>query len=406
MASVFKRGGRFYVKVRGSNGKTIRRVTTARTKGEALALGRELEQKVERQRMGLDPLPTLAAPTLGQICEWWLRKHCPPSAKDGERLRLGKHILAHPIAKKRLSDLRPFDLDDRFLAMEAHGAAPASVNKLRSILSAVINKATASGVWSGGNPLDKVPARAVPRRAYVVLKAGDVQRVLAEVPDEWRGEFAVAIYTGMRKGEILGLAKRDVDLEAMTIMVARSYSDGETTKGRRAEAIPIAPELAPYLATALESPGPWLFPGRNGKPRTKEADPHKILRTALGRAGFVTGWHHTCRRCTRRGIRNGYIDQDPTVTRCPTCAMQLWVSPVPVKMRFHDLRHSTATILLSAGYAPQQVARLLRHASVKTTVDIYSHLDVEAVRPILAGLAFEGPKQGPTRVQARIGRRY
>jgi integrase len=58
--------------------------------------------------------------------------------------------------------------------------------------------------------------------------------------------FATAVYTGLRKGELLGLRKSEVDLANRLIIVSRSY-DRESTKGGRAEAIPIAAELVPYL---------------------------------------------------------------------------------------------------------------------------------------------------------------
>jgi integrase-like protein len=57
-----------------------------------------------------------------------------------------------------------------------------------------------------------------------------------------RPVFAAALYTGLRKGELFGLRKSDVDLEHRTITVRRSY-DRPTTKGGHADAIPIAETL-------------------------------------------------------------------------------------------------------------------------------------------------------------------
>ena len=74
--------------------------------------------------------------------------------------------------------------------------------------------------------------------------------MLANVPDRWRCLFAAALYTGMRKGELLGLRKEDVDLGARLITIRRSH-DRDTTKGGHADAVPIAAELAPYLEVAM-----------------------------------------------------------------------------------------------------------------------------------------------------------
>ena len=64
-------------------------------------------------------------------------------------------------------------------------------------------------------------------------------------------------------------------------------------------------------------------------------------------------------------------------------------------MRFHDLRHTTATLLLRAGVDAHRVQRLLRHRDVRTTTGIYGHLDVEDLRAAVATL----PELGPNWVQ-------
>src|SRR5882724_11670048 len=60
-------------------------------------------------------------------------------------------------------------------------------------------------------------------------------------------------------------------------------------------------------------------------------------------------------------------------------------------MRFHDLRHTTATLLLRAGVDAHRVQRLLRHHDVRTTTGIYGHLDVEDLRAAVATLPGLGP---------------
>ena len=60
--------------------------------------------------------------------------------------------------------------------------------------------------------------------------------------------------------------------------------------------------------------------------------------------------------------------------------MKLWPRPVKSKMRFHDLRHTAATLMLRAGVDPHRVQRVLRHASVTTTTGTYAHLAIEDLR--------------------------
>jgi integrase len=95
-----------------------------------------------------------------------------------------------------------------------------------------------------------VATRRVPKRAYVTLCADEVPTLLSYVNEEWRNLFAAALYTGLRKGELCGLLKTDVDLPNRTLTVARSY-DRHTTKGGHVDAIPIAEALVPYLENAI-----------------------------------------------------------------------------------------------------------------------------------------------------------
>jgi integrase len=66
--------------------------------------------------------------------------------------------------------------------------------------------------------------------------------------------------------------------------------------------------------------------------------------------------------------------------------MKLWPRALPRKMRFHDLRHATATLLLRAKVDAHRVQRILRHANINTTLGTYGHLDVEDLREAINAL--------------------
>jgi integrase len=122
----------------------------------------------------------------------------------------------------------------------------------------------------------------VPRKLYDTLRAEEVPLLLASLKPHWRPVFATAVWTGLRKGELLGLRKSDVDMVAGTIAVRHSY-DADTTKGGHADLIPIAAGLRPYLAEAmLSARGEYVFPDAEGRMRsrqTKEAARAVAMRT-------------------------------------------------------------------------------------------------------------------------------
>jgi pimeloyl-ACP methyl ester carboxylesterase len=233
----------------------------------------------------------------------------------------------------------------------------------------------------------------VPKRAYITLTVDQLRRMLEHVPASWRPLFVCGPALGLRKGELFALRKADVDAERWTLTVARSH-ERSTTKSGVAAVLPIPDALRPWIAHQLEhAPGPLLFPAPDGSQRPREADPQKILRTALARAGITAGFEHRCRWCGHKEQH-----QDNEQRYCPQCVKRtdgrghplkqprgraLWPKALQLSMRFHDLRHTTATLLLRAGVDAHRVQRLLRHRDVRTTTGIYGHLDVEDLRAAL-----------------------
>ncbi|GMU58941.1 MAG: hypothetical protein AMXMBFR34_07040 [Myxococcaceae bacterium] len=380
MATVYLKGRAWYggYKTHSGGWRYVR--LSATTKTEAKRLANELEQKAERQRLGLDPKPDDGALTLAGLCEWWLKNRCPVGRVYNERKRLQRHVLGAALGNISLRELTADHIEEQLRAMEKTGLKPRTINGLRGSLNTVFRKARKAKKWLGENPVVDVEPRAVPEAIRPTLKAGEVAGLLAEVPSDWRDLFAAALYTGFRKGELFGLKKTDVDFELGVITVSRSY-DQPTTKGRHADIIPIAGPLKPVLVAACNrSKSEYVFPDAHGRMRSPEADPQKVLRHALARAGLIDAYEHICRRCKANGKAHVERHTDAELRRCPVCKMKLWPRAIPRPMRFHDLRHTTATLLLRAGVDLHRVQRILRHRDVKLTTDTYGHLEVEDLR--------------------------
>jgi integrase len=324
--------------------------------------------------------------------DWWLDKHCPIPSRDTERLRLQKHIRDSEIGSKFLR-VAAVELPTFFDSLDAAKTvakpgqrllAPATLNKLRSILHAVFEAAKDAqpAKWAGDNPLRRVELRKVVKRAYDVLELDQIPRVLAALRSYQRGPAAVAVYLGLRKGEVFGLRKIDVDLEKRVLTPKHSFD--RPTKNKKQEALPIPDELFPVLVYAVKnSPGRLVFPRADGSMYTREVDPHKWIRNAVAAAGFVNGYVHLCRRCKSKGqpYEEEYSDKDSR--ECPKCGMKLWARAIKKPIRFHDLRHSTATILLKKEVPLQHVQRLMRHSTPTVTANTYGHMVVEDLRGAL-----------------------
>ncbi len=385
MASVFKRGGRWYTKFKDHTGRWRMQVTTAVTKTEAKRLAMDLERQSERRRLGLEPVPAEGGATLGDLLRWWEKMYFEQSpGYSKSRGTFHRHLLESELSRMPIREVTTGRVE-QFIQAKTRELAPQTVNHVRGFLCRVFSAARRAGKVVQ-NPVLDVERRRVPRRLPAFLKAEEVSPVLLALPERWRPLFATAIYSGLRKGELAGLRKADVDLASGFINVHRSYAR-DTTKGGHADAVPIASELVPYLETAIRrSPSDLVFPNEDGSMMSEEASLQERLQSALARAGIVTGYTHVCRR---KGCGYSEDAADAGLRRCRKCGMKLWPRGRVREIRFHDMRHTTATLLMMAGANPAAVQRILRHSDPRITTEVYGHLAPEYLRREIDLLSFK-----------------
>lgn len=394
---VTNRGGVWYVKWKTADGRWVRRATTAQKKSDAQALHAEFVNQAERQRKGLEPRPPELGYTLWTLVDWWLKKHVSKRSITRTRSFMEVHVKHEPHGALPLRMATAAVLDPYLDKLEADGYAPATLNLLRAYLISTFTRAKKATLWAGDNPISNTKRREVPRVPQQTLTAHEVDKVIANVHHTWRSWFAVACWLGLRKGELAGLKKTDYDAGARTLTVARSYGF-EGTKGKRIDVLPVTNHLAPYLQAALSTPGPFMFPAPDGSMRTENSAPQDLLRTALKRARLIEGWRYSCRRCLHRSKTDKtvkpVVELHPTEGpfRCHQCNMLLYPKALVRDIDGHGMRHTCATLLIKAGVPVTHVQRILRHASIKITVDTYGHLLTEDLRSAVE-------KLGPQPVQ-------
>lgn len=163
--------------------------------------------------------------------------------------------------------------------------------------------------------------------------------------------YVLAITTGMRQGELLGLRWRDVDLDRRAIRITGSLQ---------------------YI------PGRGLI---RSQPKTKKSR-RQVLLTRLAAESLR---HHRMQQDTQRS-RSGERWQELDFVFTSRDGRPLYATNVIKrslprilrsagirKIRFHDLRHTTATLLLGQGVHPKIVSEMLGHSNVGITLDLYSH---------------------------------
>jgi integrase len=198
------------------------------------------------------------------------------------------------------------------------------------------------------NPCEAVDPPQVRREEIRPLDRDQV-RVLFEVARENRLEamYIVAVHCGLRQGELLGLRWNDVDLEAGTLQVRRTLSNGEFTTPKTAKSRRTV-NLTPTAVDALK--------------RHSERQAQEMMRA------------NTLNQ--DQGLVFASMVGTPLSRRNLTRSFKALLKRVglPHTVRFHDLRHTCATLLLSRGYNAKFVQELLGHATVAITLDTYSHV--------------------------------
>ncbi len=165
--------------------------------------------------------------------------------------------------------------------------------------------------------------------------------------------FVLALATGMRRGELLGLKWQDINLDNSVLQVRRALTRMPTGLGYQ--------ETEPKTKTSRRSIVLTLFANEALKEhRTRQLEMKQKAGTAWEDHDYVF--------CTPTGKH-----LSPGHDVLVQLKKLLKKAGLP-DIRFHDLRHSTATLLLSKGVHPKVVQEILGHSEISMTMDTYSHV--------------------------------
>ncbi len=378
----------WYTKIKDARGQwqpvLLKGVTS---EGAAKKLALEMEKARERSGHGL-PAASPFVGTFADLCAWANQIHFSKGAgAQPDAARLKAHagdpanktatwLGALPLQQVTGPKLATY-FSELTESLSARGKpySNGTINRIRAQFASVFELAREHGKWFGDNPVHATKERPVVKAGFDILQAAEVKPTLDHTDDYWRGCLATGILAALRKGELFGLMKKDVDLARRVLLVRRSH-ERETTKGGTHKPVPIHEDLVPYITPWLETPGPWLFPDHDGKRRSRHTDLPGIVQRAMARAGFIERWTYACRRkgCGYRDERP-HAPTEPVKRECPVCAFRLQPTPHARAIRWHEAtRHTLASHALMSGAGVASVQAILRHADPRLTIQTYGHL--------------------------------
>jgi integrase len=293
--------------------------------------------------------------TLGEYLARWLSHSVRDTVSQKTYERYESIVRVHlspALGRIRLKALTPDHVRALYREKLDSGLAPRSVLHIHRTLSKALKQATDDGLIPRNAAASVKPPQS--RREEMQPLSRDQVRTFLETVkgDRMEALYILAITAGMRQGELLALKWEDVDLEGTNpaLEVRRSLSE---TRGRRSFVTPKSGHgrhlrLSRRAVSALR-----VHRKRQLEERVRKAglweDHGLIFPSEVG---------------TPMSGRNLYRAFKIRVKR----------ASLPQTLRFHDLRHTCATLLLRQGINPKFVQELLGHADISLTLNTYSHV--------------------------------
>ena len=337
-------------------GKRIIKNVLGKTQAEV----REKLRRTMEETRGLD-MARAGEYTIGQWLEVWFNDYAMlkvrPSSYQTYRGYLDHHIKPYigGIPLTKLSSLDLQRLYKRLLSdgrvdrveskKQPKGLSAKTVRNIHQIISSALKLAVEQKLIAR-NPAEGCALPKVERKEMQTLPVEQLTSFLREAKESGVYEmYYIDLVTGLRRGELLGLKWEDVDLERGDLRVKRQLAriNGEIVeaplKTKNAyRTLPLAADAIGILKAQKKKVGnsPWVFPSPTGGPLSPDCV-NNMLHRVLKRAGLPS-------------------------------------------IRFHDIRHTFATLALQNGVDIKTVSGMLGHFSAGFTLDTYAHVTTSAKR--------------------------
>jgi len=326
-----------------------RKVVYGKKQSEVIA---KIDEALHDLRRGT--LTTGPNVTVQEYMEQWLEEIHKPTVKLSTHKNYRELLVNYIVpglGRIKLHALTPQQVQAFYSKKLSDGLSPKTINNIHGLLHKALSNAVKWNMLPR-NVCDAVTPPRIPRKEKTVLTIEQAYTLLRQLKNHrMEALFTLAVVTGMRCGELLALRWQDIDLANGSLHVKRTVnymkgyghveSEPKTVKSRRQIRLPL------FVVEVL-----LRHRTRQEEQRRASADAW-IERDLV----FTTAQGNYIALTTLRRAFNSVLKQ----------------AGLP-HMRFHDLRHSAATILLSRGTHPKVVQEILGHSQIAMTLDVYSHV--------------------------------
>jgi integrase len=327
VSSIQKRpDGRWRARYRDASGKEHSKHTATKRAGQEW-----LDGETAKMRTGTWVDPKASKITVGEWCDTWLEGY---GGRDSTVKQARVHIVHIKAAfgDVPLGSLRPSQVKTWLVKLKEDGYATSTIYATHRRLSQILSDAVHDGVLPR-SPVSRRTSPETPKQRPYVATTEQVWALYDAMPEGMKPVVLLGAFVGLRVGEIAVVDTSDVDFMRGVVSPSRQYPDEPLKSDTSKTPVPIPLDLALEL---------------NRVP------------VKFGTAALVVG-------AFGRPVAPYTIETAFRVARET-------VDGLPEGFRIHDLRHYFASLLISAGLDIKTVQKRMRHASAKTTLDVYGHM--------------------------------
>ncbi|MCP4614441.1 MAG: site-specific integrase [Planctomycetes bacterium] len=324
-------------------------VTVRGTKAEAQRKLRELLTNLDKG-VPIDE----SKKSVGEFLDQWVRDYAEtntsPRTVEGYKGNINRY-LKPKLGNIALAKLTAYHVQELYGDMIEKGLSARTVIHTHRVLSEALAYAVKWGLLAH-NICESVDPPRPRKKEMIALDTGDVQKLLEATSQSlYGGIFYLAIYTGLRRSELLGLRWCDVDIPRKSISinqtVVRLIGKGLVVGQPKTKSSRRSVSLSPNAAALLSGL------------KAKRMEQLESVGIKLDESGFVFS-----------NPDGGPVSPDAVSHEFQKTVKVLGLPPV----RFHDLRHTHATLMLKEGIHPKIVSERLGHSTIAITMDTYSHV--------------------------------
>jgi len=294
-----------------------------------------------------------------QFLEHWLEHTLKPSAKprsyESFRTIIRRHIVP-VIGRVHLDKLTPQNVQSLLSSKLKDGLSPQTVNNIRTVLRSALQQALKWGL-AHRNVAALVDPPRIPRFEIHPINAEQAMKFLETAKgSQFEAVFVLALNLGMRRGEILGLSWKDLEFDHKTIRISQALQ----RIGGKLQVCEVKTDRARRVIGMTDMVSDAL----------RGQQEYQALQRAAGETWSESGLCFT--------NQTGGPQEPVTLNRHYKKALK--AAGISGNVRFHDLRHACASLLLKQGVHLKVIQELLGHSSIKQTADTYLHVQSASMR--------------------------